>query len=157
SNLALLREADLFTGSINAGLDDLVIVIAGKSDQEVAAAIEAAQRSLDEQPAAVAGTAPGVVSPRSIAMALAVSPGANLALVSTPGDYAAAEAEKALRLGLNVMLFSDNVAVSDEVALKQLARERGLLVMGPDCGTAILNGVPLAFANIVRRGDIGCI
>jgi succinyl-CoA synthetase alpha subunit len=157
SNLALLREADLFTGSINAGLNDLVIVIAGKSDQEVAAAIEAAQRSLDEQPAAVTGAAPGVVSPRSIAMALAVSPGANLALVSTPGDYAAAEAEKALRLGLNVMLFSDNVAVSDEVALKQLARERGLLVMGPDCGTAIVNGVPLAFANVVRSGDIGCI
>ena len=29
--------------------------------------------------------------------------------------------------------------------------------MGPDCGTAIINGVPLCFANVVRRGDIGIV
>src|SRR5262249_3631523 len=99
----------------------------------------------------------GTMPARSVAMALAREPRANLVLVSTPGEYAAAEAEKALRLGLHVMLFSDNVALADEIALKRLARERGLLVMGPDCGTAIINGVPLAFANVVRRGDIGCV
>jgi succinyl-CoA synthetase alpha subunit len=90
-------------------------------------------------------------------MALAEAPESNLALVSVPGEYAAAEAAKALARGLHVMLFSDNVAVDDEVALKRDASARGLLVMGPDCGTAIIDGVPLAFANVVRRGPIGCV
>ena len=84
-------------------------------------------------------------------------PAANLALISTPGDYAAAEAMKALRLGLNVMLFSDNVPVEDEIALKRYARAHDLIVMGPDCGTAIIGGIPLGFANAVRRGDIGVV
>ena len=74
-----------------------------------------------------------------------------------PGDFAAAEARKALRRGLNVMIFSDNVSMGEEVALKREARDLGLLVMGPDCGTAIIAGVPLAFANNVPRGDIGVI
>jgi succinyl-CoA synthetase alpha subunit len=90
-------------------------------------------------------------------MALAHSPESNLALISVPGEYAAAEAEKALRLGLHVMLFSDNVAAQDEIALKKLAREKQLLVMGPDCGTAIVDGVPLGFANAVRRGAVGVV
>jgi succinyl-CoA synthetase alpha subunit len=78
-------------------------------------------------------------------------------LISVPGEFAAAEARKALRRGLHVMIFSDNVALADEVALKSEAREAGLLLMGPDCGTAIVNGVPLAFANAVPRGPIGLI
>jgi succinyl-CoA synthetase alpha subunit len=90
-------------------------------------------------------------------MGLAELPTANLALISTPGEYAAAEATKALRLGLNVMLFSDNVALEDEIALKRFARAHDLLVMGPDCGTAIIGGVPLGFANAVHRGGIGAI
>ena len=84
-------------------------------------------------------------------------PDANLALVSVPGDFAAAEARKALRRGLNVMIFSDNVPLEQEIALKREARDLGLIVMGPDCGTAIIAGVPLAFANAVPRGDIGII
>jgi len=83
--------------------------------------------------------------------------GANLALISTPGEYAAAEAFKALNLGLNVMLFSDNVELKDEIALKRFAQDHDLIVMGPDCGTAIINGIPLAFANVVRRGEIGVV
>jgi succinyl-CoA synthetase alpha subunit len=90
-------------------------------------------------------------------MGLEAMPAANLALISTPGDYAAAEATKALRLGLNVMLFSDNVAVEDEIALKRYARAHDLIVMGPDCGTAIIGGLPLGFANVVRQGDIGIV
>jgi succinyl-CoA synthetase alpha subunit len=90
-------------------------------------------------------------------MALAARPDASLALISTPGEYAAAEALKALRLGLHVMLFSDNVALEDEVRLKREAEQRGLMLMGPDCGTAIIAGVPLGFANAVRRGPIGVI
>ena len=81
--------------------------------------------------------------------------GANLALISVPGLYAGIEATKALRAGLHVMLFSDNVPVTTEVELKRLALARGLLMMGPDCGTAIINGVPLGFANAVPRGRIG--
>src|SRR5205814_1290090 len=72
-----------------------------------------------------------------------------------PGRYAAADARRALRAGLHVMLFSDNVPVEQEIELKRLARERGLMLMGPDCGTAIVNGVPLGFANVVSRGRIG--
>jgi succinyl-CoA synthetase alpha subunit len=84
-------------------------------------------------------------------------PEANLALISTPGEYAAAEALKALKLGLHVMIFSANVALEDEIRLKRYAQEHDLLLMGPDCGTAILNGLPLGFANVVRRGDIGLV
>lgn len=82
---------------------------------------------------------------------------ANLAIISLPGKYAAEEARKALKKGLNVMLFSDNVTIEDEIELKKLGRDKGLLVMGPDCGTAIINGVPLCFANKVRKGDIGVV
>ncbi|MBO0851950.1 MAG: hypothetical protein J2P20_20990, partial [Pseudonocardia sp.] len=92
--------------------------------------------------------------PRTLARA---ADGANLALISTPGRYAAAEALKALRLGLHVFLFSDNVPVEQEVRLKRYAHRHGLLVMGPDCGTAIVNGVPLGFANEVCRGEVGLI
>ena len=93
----------------------------------------------------------------SIALGLERAPDADLALISVPGDYAAAEAMKALAQGLNVMLFSDNVSIADERAIKTFARARNLLVMGPDCGTAIVNGIPLGFANVVRRGDIGLV
>ncbi len=81
----------------------------------------------------------------------------NLVLIATPGPYATAEAMKALKRGCNVFLFSDNVPVEDEIELKAMARAKGLLVMGPDCGTAILDGVPLGFANAVRRGTVGLV
>ncbi|WBM70219.1 acyl-CoA synthetase FdrA [Buttiauxella sp. WJP83] len=84
-------------------------------------------------------------------------PDANLLLVSVAGEYAAGVAEQGLRSGKNVMMFSDNVPVADEIALKQLAREKGLIVMGPDCGTAMIAGAPLAFANVLPKGNIGII
>jgi succinyl-CoA synthetase alpha subunit len=96
-------------------------------------------------------------APRSLRAALRQQPDATVAVVSVPGQYAAGEARQALGLGLHVFLFSDNVSVEDEVQLKQQGREHGLLVMGPDCGTAILNGVGLGFANVVRRGRVGLI
>lgn len=82
---------------------------------------------------------------------------ANMAIISLPGKYAAYEAKKALNNNLHVMLFSDNITVKEELELKKMGRDKGLLVMGPDCGTAIINGVPLCFANVVRRGDIGVV
>jgi FdrA protein len=84
-------------------------------------------------------------------------PDANLALISVPGDFAAAEARKAMALGLHVLIFSDNVALAEEAALKREGLARGLMVMGPDCGTAIIAGLPLAFANVVPRGDVGIV
>lgn len=82
---------------------------------------------------------------------------ANMAVISLPGKYAFDEAKKALNNNLHVMLFSDNVTVEEEIELKEIGRDKGLLVMGPDCGTAIINGVPLCFANVVRRGQIGIV
>ncbi len=84
-------------------------------------------------------------------------PNANWVLISVPGRYAAGVAREALELGKHVFLYSDNVSLEDEIALKKTAREKGLLVMGPDCGTAIINGIGLGFANRVRRGSIGVV
>jgi FdrA protein len=155
-NLALLREAGLAIGDVEAGPNDLLVVLEGE-EEALETALDAAEAELNRVPAAGQRGGPRRVTPRSLEMGLAELATANLALISTPGDYAAAEAMKALRLGLNVMLFSDNVALDDEFALKQYARAHDLLVMGPDCGTAIIGGVPLGFANMVRRGDIGAI
>lgn len=101
-----------------------------------------------------AGSAP---RPRTLDAALAQQPASNLAVISLPGQYAAREARNALEHGLNVFLFSSNVSVEDERALKEYARAQGLIVMGPDCGTGIIGGIGLGFANAVRRGSIGVI
>ena len=156
-NLEFLRQAGLVDGDIAPRPNDLLVAVRGKSTAQLEAALASALSSLNNESAR---DVQGVVAEaplRSLQMALARSPAANLALISVPGDYAAAEAMKALRLGLHVMLFSDNVALADEVALKRYADGKGLLVMGPDCGTAIVDGVPLGFANAVRRGAVGVV
>jgi FdrA protein len=157
SNLEFLKQAGLVERDIAPRPNDLLVAVRGKSSAHLEAALATALASLNDESAKSAGGAAVESVPRSLQMALARTPAANLALISVPGDYAAAEAMKALGLGLNVMLFSDNVALEDEVALKRRAKERGLLVMGPDCGTAIIDGVPLGFANAVRRGAIGVV
>jgi FdrA protein len=95
--------------------------------------------------------------PRSLESAAHMLPEAGWVLVSVPGRYAAGVAREALRLDKHVFLYSDNVSLEDEIGLKRAAGEKGLLVMGPDCGTAIVNGVGLGFANKVRRGPIGVV
>lgn len=157
ANLALLGESGLLPGTIIASPNDLLVAVRGKSAAALAAALDAASMALEQPSAALATGGPAQAPLRSLQMALGRTPDASLALISVPGDYAAAEAMKALRLGLNVMLFSDNVPLGDEVALKRYASEHALLVMGPDCGTAIIDGVPLGFANAVRRGAIGVV
>jgi len=156
NNLALLAEAGLRVDAKGANPSDLLIVVQGDK-AELPAAIAEAMKRLTRQGEDNAGEARAALRPRSIQMALKLAGESNMALISTPGDYAGAEAMKALRLGLNVMLFSNNVSVEEELALKQFARERELIVMGPDCGTAIVNGISLAFANVVRRGPVGAI
>ncbi|HSA86690.1 MAG TPA: acyl-CoA synthetase FdrA [Nitrospira sp.] len=157
NNISLLREAGLLTEPIQASANDLLIALQGQADK-LASALTAAESALKEtSPSSPRHETAQGVAPRSIEMGLGSCVGANLALISTPGEYAAAEALKALGLGLNVMLFSDNVELEDEISLKRFARDRDLIVMGPDCGTAIINGIPLAFANVVRRGVIGVV
>jgi len=95
--------------------------------------------------------------PKSLSSTFGQFPDANLVHISIPGKYVKWEAEKALERGLNLFIFSDNVPVEDELELKKIARKKSLLVMGPDCGTAIINGVALGFANVVRRGKIGIV
>ena len=156
SNRELLRDANLLDSAAEAaGPNDLVIAVRADDEHALRAAFDAAEAAL-MGPAASGREGRGW-NPRSLETGLRALPGANLAIVSVPGRFAAREARRALERGLNVMLFSDNVGIEEEIALKSLAGERGLLMMGPDCGTAIVAGAPIGFANDVPRGDIGLI
>ncbi len=137
-----------------AGPTDLVIAVEGEE-----AAVDAIAANADAWLVRKAESAPGAMAPepRSITEAVATHPDCGVAVISVPGEHAAREARAALRVGLNVFLFSSNVSVEDELSLKTEARERGLLVMGPDCGTAFLGGAGIGFANAVRRGPIGIV
>ncbi len=160
ANKQIMADAGLLAESGTAASGgDLVLGIRAESPAAAAAARDRALDLLDapRRRAESPGGDAAAWRPRSLRAAVESAPDANLALISVPGDFAAAEARKALRRGLHVMMFSDNVAVADEVALKSEARAAGRLLMGPDCGTAIINGVPLAFANKVPRGSIGLI
>jgi FdrA protein len=156
SNRQILADAGLLAeNGASAQGNDLIIGIRAESDERARDALREALAQL-EQPRTATGQAE-TWKPRTLRAALRQMPDANLALISVPGDFAAAEARKALNRGLHAMIFSDNVPIEKERALKEEARALGRLVMGPDCGTAIIGGVPLAFANRVRRGDIGVI
>lgn len=156
ANIRIMADAGVLAEAGGAAAPaDLVIAIAAKSQASVDAALVAARALLDAPKAG--GAKASEWAPRTIRAAIAADPAANLALISVPGAFAAAEGRKALARGLNVLMFSDNVPVEEEVALKELARDRGLLMMGPDCGTAIINGTALGFANTVARGGIGIV
>lgn len=156
-NLDLLRSQGYPAARLaEATPNDLLIAVDCETAESASAAVAAAKQALSRKSKSATGD--GVhVAPMTLSAALRAEPGANLAVISLPGAYAAREARKALESGLHVMLFSDNVSVGDEIALKALSRRKGLLLMGPDCGTAILNGMPLCFANVVRRGPVGVI
>ena len=156
-NLDLLRSLGFDAAALaEATPNDLVIAVDCDSAESAEAARAAAKQALSRKAKATRGEA-AHAAPTSLASALRVQADANLAVISLPGAYAAREARKALESGLHVMLFSDNVSLADEIALKALSRRKGLLLMGPDCGTAIINGMPLCFANVVRRGPVGVI
>lgn len=154
-NQGLLREAGLNTPETDAaGPNDLMIVVVCNDDQDEKELLAKVEETLMRREAA---DATREADPATIRTALQRTPGANMALISVPGAYAGFEAKRALEAGLNVMIFSDNVPVEEEVMLKKLAHEKGLLVMGPDCGTAVINGKGLAFANNLRRGEVGVV
>jgi FdrA protein len=153
-NKSILKSSGLWLDNFDAADDtDLLLVVKAENGKAAADALRAADRQLKE---VRDHAGPGEEwRPQSLEGALKVLPGANVALISVAGRYAGEQAMKALKAGLHVMLFSDNVPLEEEIKLKRFARARGLLVMGPDCGTAIINGVPLAFANAVSRGNVG--
>lgn len=158
ANRDVLARAGLLTdAAANAGPNDLVVAVAATDAAAASAAFEFAAGSLAGRGTQDGGGEAIRTQAHTIADAVAAMPGASIALISTPGPYAAAEAMKALKRGLHVFLFSDNVTVEEEIELKAIAHRSGLMVMGPDCGTAILDGVPLGFANVVRRGRIGLV
>lgn len=155
ANKALLADSGLLTPEAeNAGPEDLLIVVEAEDVQRAEEALEEVD-SLLEQRRSRAGQ--GAYRPRSLAAGVKALPQAAWVLISVPGRYAAGVAREALEAEKHVFLYSDNVPVEDEVDLKQTAREKGLLVMGPDCGTAIVNGVGLGFANYVRVGSVGLV
>ena len=153
-NKKILRDLGLYNQDVDsASPNDLVICIDAVSKDKFDIALNEVDRLLLD-------TAQGASRQRdaqSLDEAMDELPGANFTLISIPGEFAKLEVMTALERGLNVMLFSDNVSIEDELFLKEMAIRKGLLMMGPDCGTAIINGVPFAFANVVRRGGVGIV
>ncbi len=154
ANKALLAQSDLLPPEAQvAQADDLVIVV--KAQDETAAS--AALAKIDDLLVRKSTAAGQSYRPKSLESAAGMLPEAQWVLVSVPGRFAAGVTREALRLGKHIFLFSDNVSLEDEIALKGMAAEKGLFVMGPDCGTAIINGIGLGFANRVRQGPIGLV
>jgi FdrA protein len=137
-----------------ATTNDLLVAVRGEDDSAIATAIAKLDALLTAKPAASGGTA-DVPAPRTVGSALRA--GGSLTLISLPGQHAFVEAMDAVRAGVSVMLFSDNVSVEQEIALKDEADRHGVLVMGPDCGTAVMGGLGLGFANALRPGPVGIV
>lgn len=155
-NRMLMTNAGLIGPDIEEyGVNDTVIGILAEDEASAQAAIDFFDDYINQKKATTASNADQRV--RTLAAAKSGNPEANFVVISVPGRFARAEAETALNMGMHVLMFSDNVPLEDEVALKNMAVEKGLLMMGPDCGTTIINGTALGFANVVRRGNIGLV
>ena len=156
ANREMLAESGLADAETSAArADDLLVVVEAADEESAAAALGRVDELLAER-----GKSSGSIAttrPRSLDSALRQLPGARWVLISVPGAYAAGVAWSALAAGRHVFLFSDHVPLEEELALKRAARQRGLLVLGPDCGTAVIGGVGLGFANRVRHGAVGVV
>jgi len=152
-------EAEGFDGDAlsAAGANDLLLAVRARTEQCALAALDAGDDALFTTSAHEQLHGRAARSVRSLDAAVTAQTGSNVVIVSVPGAYAALEAHKALAAGLDVLLFSDNVSVDDEVALKDHAAAVGHLVMGPGAGTAVLGGCGLGFANVVSRGRVGVV
>lgn len=162
ANKGILQEAQMLTPEAEAASpNDLILAVSGEASS-LAGALEQAEALLKQRAVAptattVGSSAGGAYTPRTLSGAWKANPAANMAVISVAGRFATAEAWDALHHGLHVLLFSDNVSLEDEIALKTYAVEHGLLLMGPGAGTAILNGVALGFANKLPRGPVGIV
>ena len=156
ANKDILKNTGMYNQDVDkAKPDDMVIVVKGEGEQLMEAVLMEVEDFLQDQ--SIKKKESGIQEVDNWEDALEALPDANLALISVPGIYAADEIENALDLGLHVFCFSDNVPLEEEVRLKAKAHEKGLLLMGPDSGTGILSNVPLAFTNVVRKGNIGIV
>jgi FdrA protein len=154
SNKELLSHIGLNSPEVASSKPDELVIVVKAEDAKSA---DLALARVDELLAARKSTLDQEYLPRSLESAADMLPEANWVIISVAGRYAAGVTRDALRLGKHVHLFSDNVTVDDEIELKKQARELGLLVMGPDCGTAMVDGIGLAFANKIRKGPIGIV
>jgi FdrA protein len=158
ANKEVFRETGLWHEELAAAApNDLCLVV--ESDADDAGIVEAMEARIRERLSELARgrRRAGFPTVRSWRRARQLLPDANVALISVAGHHAFEPAKQALEDGCHVMIFSDNVSLEQELELKTLARGLGLLVMGPDCGTAILNGAPLAFANRIPRGPVAVV
>lgn len=156
ANKDIFRSANLFTDEVETATpNDMVIVVDTEDEHVVEKVVSIADQFLSDL--SVKKETDQTKSVRNWDDAMEQLPNANMALISIPGIYAADEIEKALNRGLHVFSFSDNVPLEDEVRLKQKAHEKGLLLMGPDCGTGIISSIPMAFTNVVNPGNIGIV
>ena len=136
------------------------ICVAVRTENQQPGSVDLSREQLEKELSAIAnasGSSHQLIKARRFESACQKLPEANLLLVSVAGEYAASVAKEGLLANKNVMMFSDNVPLEQEVELKTMARDRGLIVMGPDCGTAMIAGSPLAFANVLPEGGIGVI
>ncbi len=153
-NKEILAHIDLVNEEILAAKpDDMVIVVRADNEEAAINALGQVDELLTRKKASVDQE----YRPKSFEGAADMLPDASWVLISVAGRFAAGVARKALDAGKHVFLFSDNVSVEDEISLKKEAAEKGLLVMGPDCGTAMISGIGLGFANKIRRGPIGVV
>ncbi|WP_026564745.1 acyl-CoA synthetase FdrA [Bacillus sp. UNC41MFS5] len=154
-NKEVMKNVGLMTSEVEeAKSSDLIIVVNAANDEKCESAFIGIEELMTKKETS---TEKGEVKYSTITSASQGIPEANLAVIAVNGAYATREARKALENNLHVMLFSDNVCIEDEIELKKLAHEKGLLMMGPDCGTAIIGNVALCFANVVRKGNIGIV
>lgn len=153
-NKELAENLNISSDEIKAtSPNDFFITVLADENIEIEAVVEEADRLLSKKNEGSEDD----YRPLTLNSALEHSPESNIAIISVAGEYAAKEAKDALNKGLHVMIFSDNVKIEDEKELKELAVSKGLLMMGPDCGTAIINNIPLAFANVINKGKIGIV
>lgn len=157
ANKDIFKQSGLDTEELMAATANDMVVVADIEDDALLDTIMDECEEFFKKQSAASGDKKGTESVKSWDKALQKMPEANLAVISIPGAYAALEADRALDEGLNVFMFSDNVTIEDEKKLKEKAHEKGLAVMGPDCGTGIIQGVPVAFTNNVTPGSIGII
>lgn len=157
ANKDIYRQSGLSTEELESASANDMVVVADVDDDAILDVIMEEVEEFFKKQSTSEGDKKGAESVKSWDKALGKLPDANLAVISIPGAYAALEADRALDEGMNVFMFSDNVTLEDEIKLKQKAHEKGLAVMGSDCGTGIIQGVPIAFTNNVTPGAIGII
>ena len=155
-NKELLGYSGLLTDEIEAArADDLIVIVDARREllpKAKQAVLDLLNRSMSGSDAPAEG-----LPPKSLDKAVERLPDANLAVITVAGEYARYEAAQALSSGLDVFLYSDDISIEDELALKRLAWRKNLLLMGPNCGTAIVHDIPLGFANKVRQGPLGLV